>query len=152
MNHSSCKGFWTSALPDGFSDVVQILGNGETSGVLQPGDSMKVPVYYAGLLQPWDFSDTQVEFTVNVLTVDNTDAFDWEAMKSQLRPESIDGSAWDVAYANLEQQVGTTWGAYVAMLSENARYLDRLGRETNDVAALWQFEVYQATGLSVSPV
>ena len=145
------KGFWTSALPAGFSDVVQILGNGETSGVLQPGESMKVPVYYAGLLQPWDFSDTQVEFTVDVLTVDSTDAFDWEAMKSQLRPESIDGSAWDVVYANLEQQVGTTWGAYVAMLSENARYLDRLGRETNDVAALWQFEVYQATGLSVSP-
>ena len=40
-------GLWTSALPDGFSHSVEILGSGATPGVLQPGETMQ----RAGLLR-----------------------------------------------------------------------------------------------------
>ena len=52
-------GFWTSAIPDGFAHSVQIYASGAAPGVLQPGERIRVPVYYAGLQQPWDFSDTR---------------------------------------------------------------------------------------------
>jgi hypothetical protein len=39
------SGFWTSALPAGFSHTVQILASGATPGVLQPGESERIPVY-----------------------------------------------------------------------------------------------------------
>ena len=46
-------GLWTLALPAGFSHSIELLGSGATPGVLQPGETMRVPVYYAGQQQPW---------------------------------------------------------------------------------------------------
>ena len=70
-------GLWTSALPDGFSHSVEILGSGATPGVLQPGETMRVPVYYAGLQQPWDFSKTSVTFNLTVTKPDDSTPIDW---------------------------------------------------------------------------
>ena len=66
-----CSGYWTSAAPDGYSHSVQFLASGSTPGLLQPGESVQVPVYYAG----WDLSlphggPSPIIFTVGVL--DNT--------------------------------------------------------------------------------
>src|SRR5205823_1433503 len=46
------EGFWTAAVPEGFAHSVQFLANGGTPGLLQPGESSCVPVYYAGWQQP----------------------------------------------------------------------------------------------------
>ena len=51
---------------------------------------------------------------------------------------------WDAVYANLTDQVGTTWGDYVAMLNENMNYLYTVGQEVDDVKSLWNFEIKQA--------
>ncbi|MEK7674817.1 MAG: LamG-like jellyroll fold domain-containing protein [Verrucomicrobiota bacterium] len=56
QDHRLVEGFWTSAQPEGFSHSIQILASGNTPGVLQPGESVQVPVYYAGWQQPWDFT------------------------------------------------------------------------------------------------
>ena len=42
------RGFWTSAMPKGFSSTVQFLATGDTPGILQPGESCRVPVQFAG--------------------------------------------------------------------------------------------------------
>ena len=43
------SGFWTSAIPQGYSNTVEILASGKVPGLLEPGESVTVPVYYAGM-------------------------------------------------------------------------------------------------------
>jgi PKD repeat protein len=143
------RNLWTSSMPTGASHSVQFLadGNDETPGVLQPGDSGRIPVYYAGLLQPWNFSDTSVEFEVRIIEADNEVAFDWNALKDELRPDRVSPVAWDILFANLVSGLGTTWGDYVTTLSENAVYLKQHGNQrVHDIQKLFQFEIIQAMG------
>ncbi len=142
------RGFWTSAEPEGFSHSVQILASGETPGVLQPGESFRVPIYYAGWRQPWDFTYPQIEFSLGVLTADNADPVDWANLKEGMRPGSVGLEAWDAIWASFVSQVGDTWGDYVRMLDENAAYLGRLGQHVVDVGQLLAFEFLQADGLN----
>ena len=140
------EGSWTSADPEGFSHSIQILASGDTPGVLQPGESFRVPVYYAGWQQPWGFQTMQ--WTLGVLTADNTEPVDWASLKESMRPASIGAQAWDAVWASFTSQVGSTWGDYVRMLDENATYLGRLGEWVTDVGDLLAFEFMQADGLS----
>lgn len=142
------QGFWTSAIPDGFSHSVQILGSGDTPGVLQPGESKRVPVYYAGLQQPWSFTDNAVELQVRTLTADDATPMDWNSLEDGLRPPWIGGGLWTPLYLNVKAQTGTTSGDYVRMLDDNASYLGRLGETVLDVQQLWAFELQQANGIS----
>src|SRR5207245_178681 len=79
--HRLVPGVWSSAVPDGFSDTLQILGSGATPGVLQPGEHVRAAVYYAGLQQPWDFSDTSVDFNLTSLDSENTTVIDWPSLQ-----------------------------------------------------------------------
>jgi RHS repeat-associated protein len=141
-------GFWTSAEPEGFSHSVQILAGGEMPGVLQPGESSRVPVYYAGWEQPWDFSYPPIQFNLGALTTDNAAPVDWDTLKDSMRPASINPEAWEAIWANFVAQVGNTWGDYLEMLDENASYVGRLGQRVVDVGQLLAFEFLQADGLS----
>src|SRR5262249_54277897 len=60
-------GLFTSSLPSGFSNVLEILGSGQIPGVLLPGESITVPVYYAGLQQPWDFTHNTVPLALGAI-------------------------------------------------------------------------------------
>ena len=142
------EGFWTSALPDGYGNAVQILGSGATPGVLQPGETMRVPVYYAGLQQPWDMSDTGIELRIRAIAADDATVIDWDALKPTLKPADMSADAWNRVFSNVVAQTGPTWGDYVKMLDDNASYLGRLGKSVVDIANLWQFEVRQANDFS----
>src|ERR1041385_1801962 len=89
------QGFWTSALPDGFASTVQLLASGETPGVLNPGERREVPIYYAGLQQPWDFSDNQVEMEIRIFYATNTEALNWANIRTNQRPFWISEQGWD---------------------------------------------------------
>jgi RHS repeat-associated protein len=141
------QGFWTSAQPEGFDPSVQFLAQGATPGILQPGETARTTVYYAG----WDFvgiGRDPFHFQLYITDTANTTPIDWNAIKESMRPPTIVPAAWDVIYANLIAQTGATWGDYVRMLGENALSLGRLGRTINDVGDLLAFEVQQAIGLS----
>ncbi|MGD8450865.1 MAG: RHS repeat-associated core domain-containing protein [Phycisphaerae bacterium] len=142
------SGFWTSAIPEGFANSVQFRASGATPGVLQPGESGRVAVYYAGWQQPWDFSYPPINWSLGGLGDDNPVAVDWAALKADLRPPYIREDAWDAVWANFTNQVGSTWGDYVASLSENAVYLGGLGEQVTDIGKLLAFELLQADGLS----
>ncbi len=80
-------GLWTSATPAGFSQSIEILASGATPGVLQPGESERIPVYYAGWLTgQWDFTHPTLNFTLNILKADDPTAVDWSSLKNALQP------------------------------------------------------------------
>ncbi|MEX2170229.1 MAG: RHS repeat-associated core domain-containing protein [Pirellulales bacterium] len=142
------KGLWTSGSPDGFSDSVQIYASGKTPGLLLPGEKFQVPVYYAGLQQPWDFSINEVELEIRIHQAGSTAILDWQEMYTSLRPSWLTAEAWNAVFANLLSQIGSTWGDYVEMLSENASFLGRLGPRVIQVDDLYSFELRQAIGLT----
>ncbi|MDB5389702.1 MAG: repeat protein, partial [Planctomycetaceae bacterium] len=142
------ENLWTSAIPEGFSNSIQIYASGATPGLLQPGESVSVPVYYSGLLRPWDYSDNAVEMEVRVHDAGSTETIDWPSLKQALQPSWIPADAWNGVFANLTAQIGTTWGDYVNMLSDNANYLGRLGQNITNASDLYSFELQQALGLN----
>ena len=141
-------GLFTSALPDGFSHSIEMLGGGATPGVLQPGETIRVPVYYAGLQRPWDFSQSGISFNLSVTTTGNATPIDWSSLKDGLRPPYIDPTTWSALYPGLTAQIGSTWGDFVRRIDADATYLGQLGEKVNDLSQLWQFEIRQAIGLN----
>ncbi|MBE7500773.1 MAG: hypothetical protein HS113_10790 [Verrucomicrobiales bacterium] len=142
------SGFWTSAMPEGFAPAVQFLASGATPGVLQPGESRRVPVYYAGWQKPWDFSYPPLEWHVGVLDAANPTPIDWNGLKDGQRPDYVPEDAWNVLWDNFTTLAGSTWGQYVAMLSRNALFLHRHGQRTEDLPSLQAFTFRQAEGFS----
>src|SRR5262249_4016510 len=122
------------------------LASGATPGLLQPGESFRVPVFWAGQ-DNFPLEPNPIDFTLAVSTQDQADPVDWDALRDSLRPPQIAPEAWAPIFANFVGQVGPTWGDYVRMLDDNARYLGRLGQRVVDAAELFGFELQQATGL-----
>ncbi len=175
------SGFWTSAIPQGYSNTVEILASGKVPGMLEPGESVTVPVYYAGMQQPWNFSEGQFKFDLRIFTSGDIDDVDWTGLQSTLQPAGISDSAWAPVYQNLASQLVElgppvyqaianeagpvnaadvqeiisdqigTWGGYVKLLDNEASYLGQLGEDVTDVSQLWDFAVQQA-GAALSPV
>jgi RHS repeat-associated protein len=140
-------GLWTSTMPDGFANSVQVYASGVTPGILQPGESVRVPVYYAGLQQPWP-GNNQIEFEIRIRDANDPTPIDWDGFIATGRPEWIAADAWSAIMNSFVGQVGPTWGDYIRMLSDNATYLSRLGVTEKDVNNLYGFEFQQANGIS----
>ena len=143
------RAFWTTAMPEGYTNTVQFLASGFTPGILQPGESVRIPIQYAGWLSPWDMSYPPIAFTLGVVDANNTTALDWSEVKDEMRPDSISAAAWDALWANFTAQAGDTWGEYLTMLTDNAIYLGSLGLRENDIGNLLAFEFAQADALNV---
>jgi len=144
------QGFWTASMPESFSNSVQFLASGEILGTLQPGESGKVPIYYAGWQQPWDFSYSLIDFSLGILTASDSGRIDWGAFKDSMRPSGLTSEQWETVFNNLVAQVGSTWGDYVKMLDDNAFYLHQLGERVTDIRELLSFETMQASGLTIT--
>jgi RHS repeat-associated protein len=145
------SGFWTSALPAGFSNSIQLLASGAVAGVLQPGESERVPVYYGGWQLPFDLSYPPFNYQLIAVTADDTTPLDFNALGSQLPANGIDPTAWSAIRANVTAMNGATLGSYVTTLDQNATYLGQQGENVNDVGQLLAFEFAQANGISVYP-
>jgi len=144
------QGFWTASMPEGFSNSVQFLASGEIPGTLQPGESGRMPVYYAGWQQPWDFSYSLIHFSLGILTAIDSGRIDWGTFKDSMRPNSLTPVQWEPVFNNLVAQAGGTWGDYVKMLDDNAFYLHQLGERVTDIRELLSFETMQASGLTIT--
>jgi RHS repeat-associated protein len=142
------SGIWNAAVPDGFTNSIQFLASGATPGLLQPGESIQVPVYWAGWLQSqWD-PNTPIIFHLSALQADDPTPIDWSALKDSLRPSSIAPDAWNALYPNLVAQLGSTWGQYLTRMDTDASYLASLGENVTDLSRLFSFEILQANGFS----
>jgi len=145
------QNLWTSTMPKGASHAIQFLADGDddSPGVLQPGESGRVPVYYTGLLRPWNFSDNSVEFEIRIIEANNETTVDWASRKDEIKPDNMTEQAWDIIFSNFSNAIGETWGDYVTVLSENAIYLKQHGNQKiRDIEKLFQFELSQAIGFN----
>ena len=120
----------------------------EVPGWLEPGESITVPVYYAGMQQPWNLSETSFQFNLDAYTQKDTTTIDWSSLQTNLQPSGVANTAWSAIFSGLTTQIGPTWGDYVKTLDNEANYLGRLGEDVTDVSDLWSFAVMQADGLS----
>ncbi len=146
------SGYWSSsALPQGYSNTVEILASGKVPGILEPGESVTVPVYYAGMQKPWNFSESQFKFDLRVFNTTDTDTVDWSSLQSSLQPAGISDAAWATIFGSVTSQIGNTWGGYVQLLDGEASYLQGLGEDVTDVSKLWGFAVQQADN-ALSPI
>lgn len=142
------SGFWTSAKPAGFENYAQVLASGETPGWLLPGESERVEIYYAGWQQPWDLSYPPFNWSAAAIPADATATIEWDTFEDQIRPTGISNSAWAPVFDNITASIGNSWGGWVTMLGENARYLAELGEPTVDGRRLASLEYLQAQGVN----
>jgi YD repeat-containing protein len=143
-------GFWTSALAAGFSTSIQILGSGQVAGTLMPGEQRRIPVYYAGWLQPWNFGYPAFNFKVSALTADDTRPVPWTTdakLIENMRPSGVSDAAWEAIRSALLPGWGASVGQFVTKLGQNAAYLENIGERTDDVDRLIGFEVTKARGV-----
>ena len=175
------SGFWTSAIPQGYSNTIEILASGKIPGLLQPGESVTVPVYYAGMQEPWNRSESQFKFDLRVFTTSDTDNVDWTSLQPTLQPTGVSSTAWAAIYQNLASAAGTAsvppvYMAYYedalspdqivettsdqgsargavtsSFLTKKRRTLCQLGEDVIDINQLWGFAVQQADA-GLSPI
>jgi RHS repeat-associated protein len=142
------SGIYNLAVPDGFTTSIQLLASGATPGLLQPGESIQVPVYWAGWLESeWD-PNQPIVFHLSSLEADDPRPIDWDSLKDRLRPSTIAVNVWDALYPNLVSQIGSTWGQYVTRMDADAAYLAGLGETVTDLSRLLVFEIQEANGFS----
>ena len=135
--------------PPGYGQTVQFLASGATPGLLEPGEDIKIPIYYAGWLQgQWDFTRPPINFTVGAIETTDTTPFDWSALQAASQPSDITPTAWGAVFANLQTETGATYGVYVQRLDDESSYLNTLGENVVDIGQLIGFEIQQADGLS----
>ncbi len=97
-------GYDSNTTPAGFSQTVQFLASGAIPGILEPGESVTVPVYYGGwLTSQWDFSRPPIIFSLGDLDTTNTQTIDWSSLEAGLQPGSINQTAWNAIYPDPDQ-------------------------------------------------
>ncbi len=72
------EGLWTNTTPVGYSQTIEVLASGATPGILAPGESESIPVYYGGwITSQWDFSQSTLNFSLETIQTTNTEAMNW---------------------------------------------------------------------------
>ncbi len=147
------SGFWTSAAPVGYSPSVEILASGnQVPGWIEPGESVTVPVYYAGMQRPWNLAETNFQFKLLSYTQKDQKLNDWSTVESGLQPPGVSTQVWSAIFAGVQSEIGPTIGDYVTALDNEATYLGQLGQNVTNVGQLWSLAVMQVDGLTPSPV
>ena len=87
------QGLWSNTLPPGFSSAITILPGGKFPGVLQPGVSGHVLVYYAGWVKPWDLDYPPISFELDSVGL-SSEVFESNPLTDAARPDGIAPDAW----------------------------------------------------------
>ncbi len=82
--------------------------------------------------------NTNVSFTLNTLTADDTRLIDWAQQEQFMKPAGADEQWWPAQFARLQQWFGPTWGDYVNRLDEALEaWSGRAGTLTGDTGSLF---------------
>ena len=139
--------YWSAVESNDFSTSVRIYAQGESPGLLQPGERIRVPIYYRAVGSV-DGRDPTLSLLVR--DANDTETIDWAAYISGSQPNTIDSDAWQAIAQNLQTLLGATWGDYIETLSANSSYLGQIGREVNDADELFRFVYAQANASSLA--
>jgi hypothetical protein len=138
--------FWTASEQPGFTHTVQFLASGAVPGLLQPGETSRIPIYYAGWKQPWNFSYPQILFSVGTHTADSTDVIDWATYGTNSLPPGMSDTQWAALLSGIETRFGATWGSYVATLDSSLSLEQPASGTAYDATQLFTLLEQQLTG------
>ena len=107
------------------------------AGTLTAGESVTVPI---------DFQSTTTNPTINfqLSQTDTTQPFDWSQITAGVAQYLSNTPNAAAALAYLENEVGSTWGDYIAMLDRNADLVPRQLGSPNDPKVLFNIEFDKA--------
>ena len=100
------------------------------AGTLTAGESVTVTI---------DFQSTTTDPTINfdLSQTDTTQPFDWSRIAAGVAQYESNVPNAAAALSYLENEVGSTWGDYIAMLDRNANLIPRQLGNPNDPKALF---------------
>src|SRR2546421_7537585 len=81
--------FWSTTLPHGVSERVMLLGSGKVAGVLNPGESLQIPIKYLGDRAPIETTDSKLELQAKCVesgSPESQNPIDWNSLKNALKP------------------------------------------------------------------
>ena len=139
------QGFWTAAMPEGFANSVQFLASGDNS---RPAPTRRIRPR-AGLLRRLAAA-VGFQLPANLLQPrrprrrTTRTSSTGRRSRTTCAPAASPPKHGNRSSGNLAAQTGATWGDYVRMLNDNARYLAELGETVTDIRDLLSFEVMQA--------
>ena len=111
------------------------------AGILRPGQQLIIPVYFLAD----EVSGTSYEFEAQLLQADDPEAIDWQIVQDDYLTElTIARADFAAFFAQFQQQVGTTWGAFVSMLARNANLLPEVLGSPRDPFPLVDLETLRA--------
>ncbi|NLE39866.1 MAG: carboxypeptidase regulatory-like domain-containing protein, partial [Pirellulaceae bacterium] len=116
------------------SGPVTVLRPGQTETLLIP---LRIP-----------FRPEYVRVDLSSLGATATDGsntlIDWKVFEAEVRPATMDDDTWAPVLANLQSQIGTTWGDYAVVLRQNSRRWFEAGQLKFSVFDLFQMEMDEA--------
>ncbi|MDD4818351.1 MAG: Ig-like domain-containing protein [Victivallaceae bacterium] len=127
------QGFWTSTMPEGFSNAIMLLGSGGQAGSISAGETISTDIYYTGWVKPWDTANyPPIQWSCAVITEDNPTALDWDKLYSGL---DLDPALSRLLSSTASVSIGGTLGDYVATLNRTARQLEAAGATGEQLTA-----------------
>jgi len=114
--------------------------------ILRPGQTeslvvrMRVPVVSGSMAVTLS--------SVGAVPSDGTNSpIDWDKLELEIRPAGVDSEIWGPVFAQLQSQIGDTWGDYVQTLRNNAERWFAAGKRVYGVCDLFEMEMDEAYGL-----
>ena len=138
--------FWTGEMPEGFDTTVHILADGRVPGLLLPGETTRIEVYYGGWLLPWNGLYPPIQFVLSQTSID--EAIDWDGVRDDILPGGANEHVWSEFVA----EVGQTWGDYQEALRDTARRLSDLGYRTRNGRELFANLFNEVRGMGEATV
>ncbi|MDA1054741.1 MAG: carboxypeptidase regulatory-like domain-containing protein [Planctomycetota bacterium] len=113
--------------------------------ILRPGQTETIVVQLRVPFRP-ERVTVSLSSVGAVPTDGSNEPIDWAKFEAEVRPEGIDDGTWDLAFAELQNQTGNTWGEYAATLRENVERWNAAGRQVYSVRELFGMELDEAYG------
>lgn len=146
------KAFSTATAPTGTSESVQFVAGGASAGILMPGETITVPVYYGGWRSDRFDLSKPVELQLSELDTFDTEPINWTELGDALKPDFIAAGPWQAVLGNLSGQLGATWGQLVQALDSDAASFASIGSLVRDARDLIGFEINRANGSFAVPI
>jgi hypothetical protein len=133
-------------------NTIEVLGTSASgpAGILAPGASGSITFTYTPTVPK---IGEQVAFSLQTSapiissgTISAASTIDWSGLKASLQPATVDTTDWNNVWSDFIGLVGTTTASLDTALATAATALQLVGQQTNDIATLLQYELFQASG------
>ncbi|MDO4571324.1 MAG: choice-of-anchor Q domain-containing protein, partial [Planctomycetia bacterium] len=138
-----------SELPEGFDHTLMFIADGANAGMIMPGETTSVSIYYVGWLTDYWNENFPVQFVVEPQWFDSNATIDWKKELFSLDTED-NFTGYDAFITYLNETVGNSWGEYIVALETIASKYDfpnsRLGySDLKDVFTYYYFDLWKTS-------